>query len=197
MKKVLIIHIAILLLTVPSALAQNKKSTSKESFSNKVSKFWKKTKKEMEEAGHELGDAIGFDDRIEREDDLVKVNGVYYMPLYKVNLYNGADTSEYCNESKKKFEARYPNAQIQTVVIPQTNWITKTIKQNDKIKGYQSMLYCYVLARDGNEGYIYAKFIYAKYKDVGGTYRPISGKWGAWDRTDVIPNATYDKLLNK
>ena len=197
MKRVLSMLTAAMLLAVAPLSAQNKKTGTKESFGKKVSKFWKKTKKEMEDAGHELGDAIGFEDRIAREDDLVKVDGTYYMPIYKVNQYKGADADEYCEASRKKFGARYPNADIQSVVIPQGDWISKTVKQNDKIKGYQQTLYCYVLARDGNDGYIYAKFVYARYKDVGGTYNPVSGMWGTWERTDVIPNATYTKLLNK
>ncbi len=197
MRKVLIMFTATMMVVVMPISAQNKKTKPRESLTKKVNKLWNKTKKSVENAGHELGDAIGFEDRVTRESDLVKVDGKYYMPIYKVNLYNSADANEYCDICKKKFKTRYPAATIQSVVIPQASWTSKPVMKNDEVKGYDQTLYCYVLARDGSDGYIYAKFIFERTKDVGGTYSTVSNKWGAWVRTDVITNVTYTKLLEK
>jgi len=197
MRKVILMITALFLVASVPALGQTKGTKGKDTFGKKVSKFWKKAKKELETAGHELGDAIGFDDQIQREDDLLKIDGTYYMPVYKTNLYKGQDANEYIENCRAQFSKRYPGAVIEAAVIPQTDWIVKTVEQDDEIKGYQQTLYCYVLGRDGDDGYINAKYIYTRYKKVGGNYNPVSGKWGYCERTDVLPNAIYAKLLNK
>lgn len=75
MKKIGYIVLVLLLgaVTNVSAQSQDKK---KEPFDKKVSKFLKKTKKELEQAGHELGDAIGFNDRIDGKSDLLLYKGM-------------------------------------------------------------------------------------------------------------------------
>ena len=80
------IFLAFLLLGATSNMSAQQPNKKKKTFEEKVSKFVKQTKKELEQAGHELGDAIGFDDRLYSKSDLLRVNGSYYMPLYSKDL---------------------------------------------------------------------------------------------------------------
>ena len=58
-------------------------------------------------------------------------------------------------------------------------------------------MYCYAIAQDGEEGYINAKFTFQRYREVGGEYQPLQEKWPKWERTDVLSDKVYNKLLTK
>lgn len=176
-----------------SAQSQDKK---KEPFEEKVSKFLKKTKKELEQAGHELGDAIGFDDRIGGKSDLLKVNGSYYMPLYSTDLYKGEDALMYRKTCTQQFRKKYPKVSIQSVAIPQKEWVLETVEKDGELVGYQRTLHCFIIARDGDEGYVNAKFTYRQYKNVGQEFQNVKGWWPKWERTDFMTNSVYEQLLN-
>ena len=63
--------------------------------------------------------------------------------------------------------------------------------------GYVQTLYCYVLAKDGDDGYVNARFVFQRQKEVGQQYEHVDGRWPLWERTDVIPMATYEQLKAK
>ena len=54
-----------------------------------------------------------------------------------------------------------------------------------------------LFAQDGEEGYINAKFTFQRYREVGGEYQPLQEKWPKWERTDVLSDKVYNKLLTK
>lgn len=194
MKKIGYIMVFLLLgaATNVSAQSQDKK---KEPFEKKVSKFWKKTKKELEQAGHELGDAIGFDDRLSGKSDLLKVNGSFYMPLYSKDLYKGKDALTYRKTCTQLFRKKYPKVNILSVVIPQKEWVLETVEKDGELVGYQRTLHCFIIARDGDEGYVNAKFTYRQYKNVGQEFQNVKGWWPKWERTDFMTNSVYEQLL--
>lgn len=194
MKKIRYIVVVLLLgaATNVSAQSQDKK---KEPFEKKVSKFWKKTKKELEQAGHELGDAIGFDDRLSGKSDLLKVNGSFYMPLYSKDLYKGEDALTFRKTSTQLFRKKYPKVNILSVVIPQKEWVLETVEKDGELVGYQRTLHCFIIARDGDEGYVNAKFTYRQYKNVGQEFQNVKGWWPKWERTDFMTNSVYEQLL--
>ena len=194
MKKTLIILSVVLLGTALTASAQ-KQQPKKQSFEKKLSKFLKETKRGMEQAGHEIGDAIGFDDRIGKQADLLKVDGSYYMPLYDKDLYRGDSALAFRTECTKLFRKKYPQVNIRSVAIPQEKWLTETVEKDGEIVGYQQTLYCYVIGRDGDDGYINAKFAYSRYKDIGQPYQRLKGMWPQWERTDILTNDIYAQLL--
>lgn len=195
MKKIGYIVLILLLGAVMNASAQ-KQDTKKEPFDKKVSKFWKKTKKELEQAGHELGDAIGFNDRIDGKSDLLKVNGSYYMPLYSTDLYKGEDALTYRKTCTQLFRKKYPKVSIQSVAIPQKEWVLETVEKDGELVGYQRTLHCFIIARDGDEGYVNAKFTFRQYKNVGQEFQNVKGWCPKWERTDFMTNSVYEQLLN-
>ena len=190
MKKIGYIMVFLLLgaATNVSAQSQDKK---KEPFEKKVSKFWKKTKKELEQAGHELGDAIGFDDRLSGKSDLLKVNGSFYMPLYSKDLYKGEDALTFRKTSTQLFRKKYPKVNIQSVSIPQKEWVLEAVEKDGELVGYQRTLHCFIIARDGDEGYVNAKFTYRQYKNVGQEFQNVKDWCPKWERTDFMNNSVY------
>lgn len=195
MKKIGYIVLVLLLGAVTNVSAQSQ-DTNKEPLDKKVSKFLKKTKKELEQAGHELGDAIGFNDRIDGKSDLLKVNGSYYMPLYSKDLYKGEDALTFRKTSTQLFRKKYPKVNILSVAIPQKEWVLETVEKDGELVGYQRTLHCFIIARDGDEGYVNAKFTYRQYKNVGQEFQNVKGWWPKWERTDFMTNSVYEQLLN-
>jgi len=85
---------------------------------------------------------------------------------------------------------------VLSVTIPQEGWVSKAVKDGGKVIGYLQYMYCYVLAQDGDDGYINARFSFQRYKDVGKDYGSVNGRWPRWDRTDVLTRSVYDELKN-
>lgn len=194
MKKFWYLGFVLLLGAVTNVSAQ-KQDKKKVRFEEKVSKFLKKTKKNLEQAGHELGDAIGFEDRIGVKSDLVKVNGSFYMPLYSTDLYKGEDALAYRKTSTQLFRKKYPKVSIQSVAIPQKEWVLETVEKDGELVGYQRTLHCFIIARDGDEGYVNAKFTYQQYRNVGQEFQNVKDWWPKWECTDFMTNSVYEQLL--
>ena len=172
-------------------------TNSQETTAQRFGRLLKKTKDKMVEAGHNLGDALGFDDRVNTENaDSVRIDGAWLMPIYDTNLYQGSDALLYTEECRKLFSERYPEVEIKSVVLPQTDWLTDVYKTNNKVTGYLQTMYCYVIGRDGNDGYINARFVFQRYKEVGKTYQHVKNTWPKWDKTDVLTNDMYNQLTN-
>ena len=53
---------------------------------------------------------------------------------------------------------------------------------------------CYVLAKDGDDGYINARFSFTRVKQPGSSYKHAAGGWPKWERTDVIPMEDYVQM---
>ena len=191
-----IMALALLWMGMP-AIAQTENTQQTETFGERFTRLAKKTVKEMEKAGHSLGDAIGFDDRVnpvEDEGDSVRIGSTYYMPLYTTNLYKGSDARIYIDECRKRFKERFPEAEIQSVALPQTQWVSSTLKRGNKVVSYTQTMYCYVLAKDGDDGYINARFSFTRTKQPGSVYKRETNGWPKWERTDVIPMADYQQM---
>ena len=195
MRKIITIVLAFLLVGTIHVNAQN--SEKKTSFKDKITSAAKSAKESLENAGHKFGDAIGFEDRVEPSEDVIRVSGHNYMPIYDVNLDRNADGQTYRNACRSLFKSRYPAVNIMSVAIPQVEWITEPVRRNDNVVGYVETLYCYVLGQDSGDGYINAKFMFKRYKNVGGSYQPLKATWPKWVNTNVLTNKVYDKLLEK
>lgn len=189
------IFLAFLLLGATLNMSAQQPNKKKKTFEEKVSKFVKQTKKELEQAGHELGDAIGFDDRLYSKSDLLRVNGSYYMPLYSTDMYKGDSALAFRTQCTKLFRQKYPKVSIQSVTIPQKEWVLETVEKGVELVGYQRTLHCFIIARDGEEGYVNAKFTYRQYKNVGQEFQNVKGWWPKWERTDFMTNSVYEQLL--
>lgn len=182
--------VSVVLMYAPAVRAQ--KVDKRPSLSTQASKLWKKTKQTVTGVGRDIGDAIGIGTR--NDEDVVKVAGEYYMPVYATNLYDAEGAEEMRVRCRKLFAARFPNVTIVTASVPQTGWMTVPLMTGDKVSGYAQTLYCYVLGRDGTDGYLNARFSFCQQKKAGGVYGPKDGQWPAWERTDVLTNDIYQKL---
>lgn len=189
------IFLAFLLLGATLNMSAQQPNKKKKTFEEKISKFVKQTKKELEQAGHELGDAIGFDDRLYSKSDLLRVNGSYYMPLYSTDMYKGDSALAFRTQCTKLFRQKYPKANILSVAIPQKDWTLEKIERDDEIVGYRKTLHCFIIARDGDEGYINAKFTYSQSKKVGHDFVRSVAEWPKWERADVLTTSVYQQLL--
>jgi hypothetical protein len=197
MKRLSLVCLVMLMAVAMPLSAQTSNTVKKQSLGSRISQLFKKTKKSVVRAGENISDAIGFDDLASGSDDLYKIKGNYYMPLYTVNLYKGEQSEEFRKQCRQKFSEKYPQAKVVSVALPQTEWLVNPVKKNDQITGYVETMYCYVLARDGGDGYINAKFTYQQYKDAGESYGQLANKWPQWTRTDIMTNEVYQKLLSK
>lgn len=194
MKKVIISILALMLLTLPAGAQKSKQTTS----TVKKESILKRAKNRFQKAGREIGDAFGINEKPSpTPDDDIKIGSTYYMPIYNVNLYHGSDGKNMRDVCAGKLLARYPKATIQTCVLPQQDWLSEPVKKGNAIVGYKQSMYCFIVARDGFDGYINAKFLFSRYREVGKEALPLNGKWPSWVRTDIIPRTDYEKLLNK
>lgn len=176
-----------------AAYAQmTEKTTGKGPLKERVSNFWKQAKETAD------GVVTKVQDSFENENSgLRRVKGKYYMNLYDTNLYKGADSEELLALCRKEFVAKYPAVTVKTVVIPQKDWETSTVETDGKVTGYAQTLYCYVFAKDGEEGFINAKFVFERQKKVGEPTMGNKVKWPLWIRTDVLTHDVYEHLLTK
>ena len=67
--------------------AQTSTSNKTESLGSKISRILNRARKSANKAGKQVGYTLDADGRLNKENDLIKVSGLYYMPLYTVNLY--------------------------------------------------------------------------------------------------------------
>lgn len=164
-------------------------STKKESFGNKVGKFFTQVKDEI----------TGTADRLFSKDaeKLMLIDGKYYMYIYDTNIYHGADAEQLKAVCRRQFAARYPKAEITACAIPQKEWVSEKTEKDNVVTGYDQTLYCYILACDGTDGFINAKFLFHRTKEAGKDYVNDTANWGRWMRTDIIPNDVYDKIRAK
>jgi len=200
MKKQYLVLMAAFLPTVTLPVgAQNNKNNQQETLVGKVSKLWKDAKKQIDKTGKDIGEKIGFDELASKkhEADLIEVDGMKYMPIYNFDLFmsgHAADDAELVRLSREAFTKRYPNAKILYAVVPQKDWLNTVLKNGDSVVGYRREAYCFIVAKDGSDGYLNARFLFSAERVAGGEYVK-SNSWPRWERTDVIPSHVYPKLI--
>ncbi len=192
MRRTIILIVAAMMMSITTSAQMTKKDTGNGPLGERVSNFWKKTKKSLDEF------ATKVENDIQSENSgLRRVGGKYYMNIYDTNLYKGDDCEEMCSLCRREFEKKYPHVAIRSCVIPQTEWLTETVETNGTVTGYAQTLYCYIIGKDGNEGFINAKFVFERQKKVGEPYMNTRVKWPLWVRTDVLTNSIMEQLMMK
>lgn len=195
MKKVLILMMALLTVFTAKTVAQTTTVQGKVSFSDRVNNAAGKIKQDAIEVGNRIGDAFGS---VTSKKDMIKVKGVYYMPLYSVNLYQGTEANDFRLECQREFQARYPRALITSCALPQKDWVVTEVKDHGQVVGFLFTMYCYVIATDRESGYfLNAKYAFKSYKEIGGNPYRVENAWPVWERTDVMTKETYARLLTK
>lgn len=193
MKKYLIM-LALAFGVVMTSQAQQLDGRENTSFGNKFGNAAGKVASSTEKTGRRIGHGLGL---TRNKEDLYRIKKAYYMPIYDVNLYKGKDAKAFKDECVRRFRQRFPNVNILSVAIPQTEWVIEEVTKDKKVVGYTAHLLCYIVAKDGNEGYLNAKFMYKQYKDVGGKFAPLSDVWPSWERTDALTRNVYGILLQR
>ncbi len=168
-------------------------STSKSTTKKRLNTFWGSTKKGFKKTGQAIGGFFGIEGK---DSDLVKIDGVEYMPLYTTNIFLG-DGSEMLSTSSADALSRYPQATIVSVAIPQEAWLETTVTKKKKVTSYQRLAYCYVLLKDADEGYINVRYSYIMQRQAGQSWEKIAEYWPMMERADVIPNAHYSVLKDQ
>ena len=200
MKKMNSMVIAMALLTMALPMnAQTNKNKQQESLVKKVTTIWNNAKKQVKQTGKDIGEKIGFDDMAakEQDTDLIEVDGMKYMPIYNFDLFVNSHTTEdaeLVRLSREAFMKKYPNAEIMYAVVPQQDWLHTALRDGSKVTGYRRRAYCFVVAKDGSDGDLNARFLFSAERVAGGEYVK-SNSWPRWERTDVIPSHVYPKLI--
>lgn len=194
MKKTTLLLLAAAALLAKPAFGQSENTSAKKSKKSTPAHVWSKVK---DNASMTSDRVVGFFGIGDGHEDETKIDGTYYMPVYDTNLYNGSDAQSLKIECEKLFKAKYPNVVILSEAIPQKDWITEDVKQKKRVVAYQETLYCFILARDGDNGYINSLFAFQRYRKAGGVFETMKGKWPEWQRTDIVPNEVYAKLTTK
>lgn len=192
MRKMMILMLALTMCGISANAQMTKKDTGNGPFKERVSKLWDKTKKTATDVATAIGDEIS-----NSTSGLRRIEGKYYMNVYDVNLYKGDDCATLLDLCRKQFTAKYPTVPIASCVIPQTDWETETVENAGQVTGYVQTLFCYIIGKDGNEGFINAKLVFERKKDVGKQLVNNNMKWPLWTRTDVMTNHVYDRLTSK
>ena len=176
-KNLVLMTLALLIVSLPMN-AQKNRNNQQQSFVKKVTSIWNKAKKQVSDTGKDIGEKIGINEISSRQKDvdLVEVDGKKYM--------------------REAFTKRYPNAKILYAVVPQKDWLNTVLKNGDSVVGYRREAYCFIVAKDGSDGYLNARFLFSADRKVGGEYMK-NNSWPRWERTDVLPNQVYDKLIQQ
>ena len=196
MRKYILLLSIILSASITVASAQSKKS-KKEEREKKIEEFMEESRKALGDAGNAIGDFFGLDDRVDKKEDLIKIKHVYYMPLYNVNLYKGNDAEGFRKQCSDMFSGRFPQAKVLSIALPQQQWVKEDVVKSNVGVGHTETMYCYIIAKDGDYGYINARFSYKRYKGAGKDYTVLEDNWPKWERTDFLKKEIYTKLKAK
>ena len=182
MKKIVIIVLAAMLAS-NYACAQNNEETVSEA----VTGLWKKAKQGVKKSSR----------RVKEEwngDGLVEVDGHKYMRVFTKDLFKDKEAAAFKEACKELFKEKYPSTNIISVAIPQEEWTESTSRSLGKVSKYLKTVYCYVLAKDGEDGYINARFSFQRVRKVGKTWYDDPDNWPLWERTDVLVPSVYRQL---
>lgn len=197
-KNLVLMTLALLIVCLPMN-AQKNRNNQQQSFVKKVTSIWNKAKKQVSDTGKDIGEKIGINEisSKQKDVDLVEVDGKKYMPIYNFDLFVNSHTkedAELVRLSREAFMKKYPNAEIMYAVVPQQDWLHTALRDGSKVTGYRRRAYCFVVAKDGSDGYLNARFLFSAERVAGGEYVK-SNSWPRWERTDVIPSHVYPKLI--
>lgn len=197
-KNLVLMTLALLIVSLPMN-AQKNRNNQQQSFVKKVTSIWNKAKKQVSDTGKDIGEKIGINEisSKQKDVDLVEVDGKKYMPIYNFDLFVNSHTkedAELVRLSREAFMKKYPNAEIMYAVVPQQDWLHTALRDGSKVTGYRRRAYCFVVAKDGSDGYLNARFLFSAERVAGGEYVK-SNSWPRWERTDVIPSHVYPKLI--
>ncbi len=182
--------VVVLLATATAMNAQVYKETDK-SVKTRVNTLWKQAKKGVKSAEKDVSDFLGIEKK--KDSDDITIDGVKYMPLYTKNLFY-ADSTGMLERCRQDFSRRYPSAKIISVAIPQKTWIEAAKTSGSKVKAYKRTAYCYVLAKDGADGYINVRYLFQSMREPGRPWVYPEEYWPYMDRADAIPNAHYQEM---
>ena len=198
-KQYLVLMAAFLLAMTLPVGAQNNKNNQQETLVGKVSKLWKDAKKQIDKTGKDIGEKIGFDELASKkhEADLIEVDGIKYMPVYTTDHFaklHPKEDAELVRLSREAFMQKYPQAEIIYAVVPQKDWLNTVLRDGSKVTGYRRRAYCYVVAKDGTEGYLNACFLFMADREAGNDYVK-SKSWPRRACTDAVPSQVYPQLI--
>ncbi len=178
--------VALACLALPAqAQKNNHVKKAHTTIAQKATKFWNDAKKSVNATSRQIKEEFGIDDSAKAA---IRAK---YMPIYSDNLYRGGDSNEMIQTCREDFYKHYPSSYIQSSVIPQTTWKSEAVRRGGQVVGYLQTMYCYILAKDGNDGYINAEYTFQRYKNVGEAYDHVEGKWPGRTRVDVLTPDVY------
>ncbi len=162
------------------------------SVSGTVSKIWNNTKKKVRNSTRSVKEEFNINDAAA---DLREIDGHKYMLLYRKDNFRDDAAQEFKDRCLQEFKDKYPEVTVLNCVIPQDQWIDTTSRSaTGKVTRYVKTIFCYILAKDGPDGYINARFSYRQLKKVGGKWKNDKSNWPNWERTDVMTPDVYKQL---
>lgn len=190
MKKSILLLLAAMAMCLSPVQAQTESKTkkAKKTISEKAGKVWKDAKESVNSTADIIKDELGIKGSSR---DSVRAK---YMPIYTRNKYEGGDMYKMVQTCREDFATRYPNCEIVSSVIPQKEWNTYPVIDGGNTVGYRQQLFCYVLAKDGDDGYVNAEYVYERTKSVGGDYTNTENAWPSHPRIDIIPAQDYELI---
>lgn len=189
MKRQLTVLLLALILAIP-ANAQVYKDINRTP-KERLNTLLRDIKRGIRKTGDSLNELLGGDG--DSDKTLVEVDGVSYMPVYTTNRFTADSTGMYV-ACRADFARRYSRATVISTVIPQEAWDETVMKDNKKVVMYRRRAWCYVLAKDGEDGYINARYAFVQLRKPGQKWLAPEGYWPKFERADAIPNAHYKKL---
>ena len=188
-KKMFLVLVGTMLLTAPANAQSDKARKVGKDIQSAVSDFWKKTKKGVNQTVEAINDEFSNDTT-----GVKQIDGHRYMRVYDTNNYKDSDANELLGLCRDDFTAKYPEAKIISCVIPQQSWEEIPVKNNGDIVSYKFRLNCYILARDGNEGYINVRYRFEKTKKIGQKTVKNEDRWPERVRVNALTPAVYSEL---
>lgn len=189
-KRLVLVLMAGMMLAAPANAQSDKARKVGKDIQNAVSDFWKKAKKGVNNTVEAISDELSSDTV-----GVKYIDGNRYMRIYDTNLYRESDAAELLGLCRKEFSKSYPQAKIISCVIPQQKWENLPVRKNGDIVSYKFRLYCYVLAKDGNECYINARYRFEKSKDIGKSIVKNEERWPEQVRVNALTNDVYEQLI--
>ena len=151
----------------------------------------KDLEKGMHKTGESRSDLLGLDNK--SDTTLIEIDGVKYMPVYTVDRFH-ADSASMYKACREDFAKRYDVTTIVSVAIPQEDWLETAILEKKKVVMYKREALCYVLGKDGKDGYINARYSFIQYRKPGKKWLASASHWPKFERADAIPNVHYNRL---
>lgn len=192
MKKNMTMTLVLLALAAPmhAQVYKDTDKTPKERLNTLLGDF----KKGMKKTGESLSGLLGIEGT--GDSTLVEIDGVKYMPIHTTNRFS-ADSAGMYRAARADFARRYEDATIVSVVIPQDSWRETVLTENKRVTMYKRTVFCYVLAKDGADGYIHARYSFRQLRKPGKRWLAPEGYWPRFERADAIPTAHYQRLLQR